>query len=226
MLEIACAAADDPFTKVRGLIADLISKLVNEANEDASQKAFCDEAMAKSKKDQSDKSMMADKLQSRIAKATATKLRTEEHANNRQAYKDYKEAGKAVEAAIAELKSYYKSLSLVQKSARTAAVGSRRQPEFGDAKADVGHSVISILENSLREYSRMAVEILASEKDAEDSFKAMMEESKVSKAAKQAEIRAAQSEIRSLAVSMDASGDDYKMVGQELDASGDDYKMV
>lgn len=246
MLEIACAAADDPFTKVRGLIADMISKLVNEANEDASQKAFCDEAMAKSKKDQSDKSMMADKLQSRIAKATATraalqdnakelvteiseldrataaatKLRTEEHANNRQAYKDYKEAGKAVEAAIAELKSYYKSLSLVQKSARTAAVGSRRQPEFGDAKADVGHSVISILENSLREYSRMAVEILASEKDAEDSFKAMMEESKVSKAAKQAEIRAAQSEIRSLAVSMDASGDDYKMVGQELDAIG------
>jgi chromosome segregation ATPase len=246
MLEIACAAADDPFTKVRSLIADMISKLVNEATEDASQKAFCDDAMAKSKKDQSDKSMMADKLQSRIAKATATraalednakelvteiaeldrataaatKLRNEEHTNNRKAYKDYKEAGKAVEAAIAELNAYYKSLAFTQKSSRTVAIGSRRQPEFGEKKADATHGVISILETSLQEYSRMAVEILSSEKESEDAFKAMMEQSKVSKAAKQAEIRAAQSEIRSLAVAMDASGDDYKMVGQELDAIG------
>lgn len=246
MLEIACAAADDGFDKVRGLIADMISKLMKEANEDASQKEFCDEAMAKSKKDQKDKSMTADKLQSRISKAAATraslqdnqkelslevaeidksiaaatKIRTAERATFKKAYKDYKESGKAVEAAMAALKEYYKGLSLVQNRARSSSVRRHKQPEFGREKQDASHVIISILENSLKEYSRMAVEILSGEKDAEDSYKAMMEEAKVSKAAKQAEIRAAQSEIRSLAVALDASGDDLKMVNQELDAIG------
>merc|ERR1719235_2059173 len=62
MLEIACSAADDSFDKIRGLIADMIEKLVQEANEEANQKAFCDDAIKKSKKDQADKSMVADKL--------------------------------------------------------------------------------------------------------------------------------------------------------------------
>merc|ERR1719388_436979 len=71
------AASSDPFEKVRGLIEEMISKLVNEANEEATQKAFCDEEMGKSKKAQAEKTMTVDKLTSRIDKASTTKAELE-----------------------------------------------------------------------------------------------------------------------------------------------------
>merc|ERR1719473_1786515 len=62
LMEVAGAAATDPFAKIKGLIEGMIAKLVTEANEEATQKAFCDEEIAKSKKAQAEKSMTSDKL--------------------------------------------------------------------------------------------------------------------------------------------------------------------
>merc|ERR1719281_470688 len=71
-MELASAAASDPFEKIRGLISDMIAKLIAEANEEASQKAFCDEEKAKSTKEKETKVMKIDKLTARIDHATAT----------------------------------------------------------------------------------------------------------------------------------------------------------
>jgi chromosome segregation ATPase len=38
---------DDPFAKVKGLIENMIAKLEKEAEEEATEKAYCDEEMAK-----------------------------------------------------------------------------------------------------------------------------------------------------------------------------------
>merc|ERR1719310_1026980 len=43
LMEMVSVASADPFEKVRGLIEGMIEKLVTEANEEATQKAFCDE---------------------------------------------------------------------------------------------------------------------------------------------------------------------------------------
>merc|ERR1719156_391056 len=48
--QLASMAASDPFVKIRGLIEDMIAKLLKEAEEEATQKAFCDAEMGKSKK--------------------------------------------------------------------------------------------------------------------------------------------------------------------------------
>merc|ERR1719161_860128 len=48
LMEMAGAAISDPFVKIRGLIEDMIAKLLKEAQEEATQKAFCDEEMGKS----------------------------------------------------------------------------------------------------------------------------------------------------------------------------------
>merc|ERR550537_41064 len=89
-MELAGSAAMDPFVKIRGLIEDMIAKLLKEAQEEATQKAFCDEEMGKSNKAKKEKSMTLDKLQSRIDKASARKA-------------ELGQAVKALESEIAEL---------------------------------------------------------------------------------------------------------------------------
>merc|ERR1719263_2433696 len=138
---MAGAAAQDPFEKIRGLVEDMIAKLVAEANEEATQQAFCDEEKAKSDKEKSTKMMRADDLRSRIDSATAAKdtlgetikelqeeiagidkadaeaakIRAEEKATYLKASKDYKDGASAVEEAIRVLKEYYASTAaLVQ----------------------------------------------------------------------------------------------------------------
>jgi adenosyl cobinamide kinase/adenosyl cobinamide phosphate guanylyltransferase len=53
--QLASMAQSDPFVKIRGLIEDMIAKLLKEAEDEATQKAFCDEEMGKSKKSQDER---------------------------------------------------------------------------------------------------------------------------------------------------------------------------
>merc|ERR1719262_1104188 len=89
-MEMAGAASMDPLGKVKGLIEEMIEKLLKEAQEEATQKAFCDEEQGKSKKSKQAKSMTLDKLTSRSDKASSRKAELEETV-------------KTLEAEIAEL---------------------------------------------------------------------------------------------------------------------------
>merc|ERR1719386_429241 len=156
--QLASMATSDPFVKIRGLIEDMIAKLLKEAEEEATQKAFCDAEMGKSKTSQSEKTMTLDKLNSRIDKAAArtaeltesiktleseiatldasvaeaTKIRTEEAASNAKAITDFGDAAAATEKAIKILKDFYDNAALIQTGSKTNA------PEFGEAKSDLG----------------------------------------------------------------------------------------
>merc|ERR550537_370251 len=90
LAQLASAASSDPFVKIRGLIEDMIAKLLKEAQEEASQKAFCDEEMGKSKKSQAEKTATIEKLQTRIDGAMAT-------------IAELTEAVKTLEAEIADI---------------------------------------------------------------------------------------------------------------------------
>merc|ERR1719321_1025843 len=135
LMELAGTAASDPFVKVKGLIEEMIAKLVNEANEEATQEAFCQEEMSKSNAAKDEKTMTSDGLSSRISKAAstkallqqkvkelegeiaeldsgmaeATKLRTSEKASNTKSASDFRLAATAFEKAIKVLKTYYDS---------------------------------------------------------------------------------------------------------------------
>merc|ERR1719181_791979 len=78
MMEIASAAASDPFGKVKGLIEEMIAKLMDAAAQEADHKAFCDEELGKSNKAKEDKAMRMDQYRTRIDEAATTKAELEE----------------------------------------------------------------------------------------------------------------------------------------------------
>merc|ERR1719443_780234 len=73
------SGAGDPFAKIKSLITDMIATLESEAEEDASQKAYCDKEMSEATAKKDDLTAESDKLSTKIAqdKAASTKLKEE-----------------------------------------------------------------------------------------------------------------------------------------------------
>merc|ERR1719428_1708572 len=239
---MASAAASDPFVKIRGLIEDMIEKLLKEAQEEASQKAFCDEEMGKSKTSKSEKTATIEKLQTRIdgatatiaelteavktleaeiadidaAQAEATKIRTKENAGNTAAISDFRQSADAVVAAMGVLKSFYEGAALVQTGAKSHALAKR--PEFGGAKSDTGSSIISVLEVAESDFTRLLAETETEEDANAAAYEKQTEENKVSKSTKEADAKAKASEIKSLEVSLSHHNEDHASTSKELDA--------
>ena len=141
----------------------MITRLEEEAAEEADAKAFCDKETSESKAKQAELTAKSDKSQVRIEKATATiaelkqkikttqeqmaemdaaqaeatSLRTKEHEEYLKASKDYKDSAEAVANAIAVLQDYYSSGSFVQ---------AKQAPELGGAKTDIASTIMSMLE--------------------------------------------------------------------------------
>merc|ERR1719261_1918853 len=71
MIRYGAASGEDPFAKVKGLIVEMIDKLMKEAEAEASHKAYCDEEMSKTKAKKDDLTADIDKLTAKIDEFTA-----------------------------------------------------------------------------------------------------------------------------------------------------------
>jgi len=135
---LAQKLAADPFAKVKKMIDDMITRLLNEANEDAQHEGFCDKEIGKSKvtrnkltedidglaaavEDSKSNILMLSEEIATLTKevadidasvAEATKIRGEEKANNKVTVEDAQAASGAVAAATAVLKKFYEKASL------------------------------------------------------------------------------------------------------------------
>lgn len=154
--ELATHAEADPFSKVKKMVQDLITRLMEEANQEAEQKGWCDTELAKNEATRDEKTAKVEALTSEIdgltasiaklgedlttlnsqiseldaAVAEATKIRNEEHERNTITIKESKEAQTAVAQALEVLKAFYAkagtATALLQGG---AAAGSAQQPE-------------------------------------------------------------------------------------------------
>merc|ERR1719379_2854537 len=72
------SALADPFAKVKGLISDMLARLISESEEEANQKAFCDHEMAEAGESKDDKSDQVDTLTTRLEAAAAKTAKLKE----------------------------------------------------------------------------------------------------------------------------------------------------
>merc|ERR1719214_413772 len=71
VIRYGAASGEDPFTKVKGLITDMISKLESEAKSEANEKAYCDEELAKTEAKKEELDHELSKLPSKIDRSAA-----------------------------------------------------------------------------------------------------------------------------------------------------------
>lgn len=201
---LAVRVANDPFIKVKKMIKDLIVRLMEEANEEAEHKGFCDTELASNEQTRKEKTSMAeslhaqvDELEAGIQKRTeelaalakqiaeldaamnkATALRTEEKAKNAETIQDAKDAQQAVTNALSVLKDFYEK-------AGDATSFVQQKPEIFDEpykgmQAENG-GVIGMLEVILSDFARLQSDTESSEKSSQESYDELMTLSEVDK---------------------------------------------
>jgi len=209
LFALATRVAADPFSKVKKMIKDLIVRLMEEANEEAEHKGWCDTELSTNAQTRKEKSNAVeslhaeiDELEASITKLTedvtelskavseldaaiaeATEIRQVEKTKNTETIKDAGDAQLAVAQALVVLKEFY------AKAAESTALVQKKQPETFDApyqgmSASSG-GVIGMLEVIESDFARLEADTDAGEAAAQSQYDKFMTDSQVDKAEKQ-----------------------------------------
>jgi hypothetical protein len=236
---------DNPFAKVEGLIKDMIAKLEKEAEAEATEKAYCDEQMAKTQAKKEDLDSTIAKLTSKIDQSAAAsaalkeevvelekelaalakmqaemdKIRAEQLADYTVAKEELTQGLTGVRKALTLLKDYYGSAaaSLVQQPAK---------PE-GFVKAEgAGGSIIDILEVCESDFATNLAKEESEEADAVEEYEKTTQENKVSKAMKDQDVKYKTQEAVALDKLISELTSDKETASTELSAVMEYYEKI
>merc|ERR1719382_1209786 len=245
ILRYGASAGDDPFVKVRGLISDMISKLEAEAQAEASEKAYCDEQMAKTEAKQTELEEDIAKLTSKIDSAAARsaglkqevkelqaelaalaklqaemdKIRSESHADYVQAKADLELGLEGVRKALSVLRDYYggSAAAFVQQPAR---------PELHEKAEGAGSSIIGILEVVESDFANNLAKEETEEADAASEYEKTTQENKVTSTLKDQEVKYKTQEFTGLDKSIAELTADRESTDAELSAVNEYYAKI
>merc|ERR1719454_2780071 len=226
----------DPFAKVKGMIQEMIDKLVADATAEASHKAFCDKEMSESKAKIEDHTSTIDKFTTRKDKATAAietladelatmakqqatmdEMRGEQKATYAEAKKDYEDGIEGLTMALQILRDYYaEKESLIQQPATSV-----HSKATGEATG-----IIGMLEVAQSDFSKMLADATVEEESAIKEYEKITQENLVSKAIKEADIKYKTSEKASLEKQVSELTSDIEGEQTELDAVLDYYEKL
>merc|ERR1719252_44256 len=120
VIRYGATSGDDPFAKIKGLITDMIAKLMKEAEAEASEKAYCDEEMSKTKAKKEELEDDIEKLTSKIDSATSASERL-------------KEEVKGLQKALADLAEEQAEMDKIREETNVAYVAAKKDLELGIA---------------------------------------------------------------------------------------------
>jgi len=241
---LAVRVSDSPFKKVIKMIKDLIVRLMEEANEEAEHKGWCDEQLSVNEQTRKEKTEAVETLRAEIdeleasiaqlaeqiaeltkavealdaAMAKATKIRLAEKAKNAETIQDAKDGQTAVAQAIVVLKEFYEkageATALVQKQEPPAIFDS---PYKGMQSENGG--VIGFLEVIESDFARLESETEAAEAAAQKEYDEFMTDSEVDKSAKVADIEHKTAKKQDQEQTLASKNEDVVDTQKELDAA-------
>jgi hypothetical protein len=217
LMQYGAKFGDDPFKKVKGLITSLIDRLMAEAAAEATEKAYCDEQMARTEEKKSELEADIDKLTAKIDSAAAAsaklkeevkelqaelaalakeqaemdKLRTEQNAAYVDAKKDLELGLSGVGQALDVLRQYYGGAALLQ--AEQPPVPEKHVPAGG-----AGGGIIGILEVVESDFAANLAKEETQEADAAAEYEKITQENKVTKALQEQDVKYKTQEFKGL----------------------------
>jgi len=228
VMQYSSANNGDVFGKVKGLVVDMITKLEKEAEDEATEKAYCDEEMAKTEAKKSELDDALSKLTTKIdqaaAKSVALKgevkesqgelaalakeqaeldqIRSEQHADYVAAKKTLEDGLSGVQAALETLREYYGNgdASLVQDDAQsfTAFMQQPAAPQKHEKSTGAGQSIIGMLEVIESDFSKNLAKEETQESDSQSQYDQTTQANKVGKATKEQDIKYQTQEFKGL----------------------------
>jgi len=224
---MGASEGDDPFEKVRGLVADMIARLEKDAAEDAEQKAYCDKEMKDSEEKKSEKSDTVEKLTTKIDQMAASsaklkdsvatlqrelaelsetqaqmdKLRKEESDLFVEQDKSLKDGITGVEGALKVLKDYY-----------------AKEDKAHDANEGAAGGIIGMLEVCLSDFTKGLAEITSAEDAAQSEYEVTTQDNKEAKVAKEQSVTYETKEAAELDKAISEATADRATTQSELEA--------
>jgi len=227
----------DPFGKVKNLIKDMIEKLLEEAEADATKKAYCDKEMSETQANKDEKEDDIEKLSTQIdvmsaqskklkgevstlqkelaaltmTQAEMDKLRVEQKAVYNANKPELERGIKGVKQALKVLREYYaKDAALVQEDSSSAGA----------------EGIIGLLEVCESDFSKGLAELVAGEEASANEYKTTTDENNVAKAAKEQDAKYKTKEHVGLDKSVADLKADKSGVSEELSAVNEYFAGV
>jgi len=245
VIQYGANGGDDPFAKVKGLITDMIAKLMKEAAAEASEKAYCDEEMAKTKAKKEELSDDIEKLTTKIDSDTSSskrlkeevtglqkalaeladsqaemdKVREETHAAFVSAKEDLEQGIAGVQGALEVLRNYYQAEegSFMQQPAA---------PEKHEKSSGAGGSIIDILEVAESDFTKNLAEEETEEAAAQEEYEKTTQENKINKATMEQDVKYKTQEYVGLDKAIAENSADRDGLQTELDAVLEYYEKI
>merc|ERR1719214_416848 len=225
-MKLGTAAGEDPFAKVKGLITDMIATLEAEAEEDASQKAYCDKEMSEATAKKDDLTAQSDKLSTKIAqdKASSAKLK-EEVATLQGELASMSKAKAEADKLRAEEKAAYEKNSAememgiegVKKALQVLREYYAKDAAHGSAEG-AGSSIIGLLEVCESDFTKGLTEMTAEEQSAASEYESYSKQDEIDTTAKGQDVKYKTKEAAGLDKAVTELSTDLAGVTDELSA--------
>jgi len=248
------ANGEDPFAKIKGLIEDMISKLEAEAGSEATEKAYCDEQIAKTefKKGEleDDIAKMTSKIDQSAAKSAQLKaeiqaleaelaalakaqaemdrIRSETHAEYGQAKADLELGLSGVRKALTALRDYYgNAASMLQGEIKAGSFMEQpAAPVLHSKSGGAGGSIIDILEVVESDFATNLAKEESEEADAQSEYEKVSHENAVTKELKEQDVKYKTLSSKSEDATVAEYSSDRETTNTELSAVLDFYTKI
>lgn len=217
----------DPFSKVRAMIADMLSKLEGEADEDADRKAFCDKELSQTLDKQEDKEANVEKTSTTIEQLESKSSKLQEEVSILEnELGDLTRTQAEIDKLRREQKSLFETTQLELQDGIDGVKKALKILRDYYAKGDASHEtsqgsasgIIGLLEIAESDFSKNLAQIGAGEEAAIREYKKESEQNNQDKTTKEQDVKYKSKEVASLKKKLAELQQDLAGSQQELDA--------